>query len=442
MPAFNGKAVIRLCIKRYLVRWQASVCANVFKVWYKFCANYNNMYIKRTLLFICLILVCLTCTKENYSWRDDPSLWTSQYPPSEVICDGPPFNNDTCQTYYDIWKDLFLTKNQISQEYFDSHITQGRTLLHRWNDGISFDIEFTVKVDWAEKKLDDQFVIYIFSKCFPQLDVPRDTLLTKSQIDTIVSGFYFSSHIYKVNPVDELKYSSLEEAVKALRQASGNNSIDTGSVFYEQGDNDSLTIGNPCLESHGTINWNANQCISCYLDLVTGKTMVEPTYCYIIFCFVGETQISQPNGLTKPINDIRIGDKILSYNFNSMKVEEDIVMNVDSVFHDNLVKIEFNDFTINVNTSDHPYYIKGKGWCSVKPIETLKKYKIKAYQLQVGDTCLKYDRGILSEVIIRSIANYNESGVTYNISKLKNNNNYFANGILVSNESGKKKLSR
>ena len=143
----------------------------------------------------------------------------------------------------------------------------------------------------------------------------------------------------------------------------------------------------------------------------------------------------QSDGSAKPIDKIKIGDKILSVNPSSMKVEEDIVQKVDSVIHNDMVTIVFNDMTSNSNTSDHPYLVKGKGWSSAKPELTMDKYKIKTSQLQTGDTCFKYQNNRLTEVYVKSITESNGSSMTYNLSNLKRNNSFFANGILVSNES-------
>lgn len=117
-----------------------------------------------------------------------------------------------------------------------------------------------------------------------------------------------------------------------------------------------------------------------------------------------------------------------------MKVEEDIVRQIDSVKHSDIVNISFNDMTANNNTFDHPYYVKNKGWCSYKPALTLQKYNIQAKQLLIGDTCFKYKDKQLIEVQIKNITEKPGEVMTYNISRLERNKSYFANGILVSNE--------
>jgi len=73
-----------------------------------------------------------------------------------------------------------------------------------------------------------------------------------------------------------------------------------------------------------------------------------------------------------------------------MKIELDIVRQIDSIKHSEIVHISFKDNTENYNTFDHPYYVKNKGWCSFMPLQTEQKYDIKTKQLLIGDTCLKY----------------------------------------------------
>jgi hypothetical protein len=55
-------------------------------------------------------------------------------------------------------------------------------------------------------------------------------------------------------------------------------------------------------------------------------------------------------------------------------------------------------------------------------------------QLLAGDTCFKFRNNKLTEVLIKEITENPGEVMTYNISRLKTNKSYFANGILVSNE--------
>jgi hypothetical protein len=322
----------------------------------------------------------------------------------------------------------------MSQEYFDNHIILCNTIVHKWAQGISFEIFYKIKIDWAEFRLIDQFIIYIAGNLYPGLAVPRNVLLSKSYIETVIDNRYFSSQIGQITPQAKLKYSTKKDAMNALNNASNVDSFCVGSVSFPQKTFDIYNVGHPYLMASGVLNWSENRCIEGSIDLITGETNVKEGICFIEFCFSGNTQIKQANGPSVPIKKIKSGDRILTMDLKSMKVEEDIVQKVDSVLHNDVVLIEFNDKTINESTSDHPYYVPAEGWCSSNPTETIKKYKTKIAQLQPGDSCIKYENNKLKHVFIKSISSKPGAIMTYNISRLKKNNNYFANGILVSNE--------
>ncbi len=89
---------------------------------------------------------------------------------------------------------------------------------------------------------------------------------------------------------------------------------------------------------------------------------------------------------------------------------------------------------MNINTTVHPYYVKRKGWCSYSPDKTFDKYNLKVNKLKNGDTCYLNENGKLIEIVITSIENIRNLQKCYNFTKVANNNNFFANGILVHNK--------
>ena len=101
----------------------------------------------------------------------------------------------------------------------------------------------------------------------------------------------------------------------------------------------------------------------------------------------------------------------------------------------NDVKIICND-VVNENTFDHPYYIKGKGWCSYSPQLTKERYDMDAGLLEVGDICYQRNLdGELEEVEVSFIREDRKEVQTY-IIEVKNFNTFFANGILTHNKDG------
>lgn len=151
-------------------------------------------------------------------------------------------------------------------------------------------------------------------------------------------------------------------------------------------------------------------------------------------CFVAGTLVLTSDGATRPIEKINVGDTVKTVDINTMVVENSIVQNISSHLHDDIVNISFEDGTLNSNTFDHSYYIKGKGWSSYKPELTTERYKIKAKQLEVGDSVLKYSNGKLVGLKIIEISENIGEKQTYNLFTGDGNTSYFANEILVHDE--------
>jgi hypothetical protein len=164
-------------------------------------------------------------------------------------------------------------------------------------------------------------------------------------------------------------------------------------------------------------------------------------YCCPNCCFSSGTKICLVNGLEKNIESIKPGDQILNVNLANFSLQTDKVTQIDSVIHNNLIVIELENKTTIKSTNDHPYFVKDKGWCAVNFKSTFTNYGINARVLKAGDKLTVYANGQLQQVVIKSIKHIKESIMTYNISGLSQQANYFANGILVSNENENGKLS-
>lgn len=151
-------------------------------------------------------------------------------------------------------------------------------------------------------------------------------------------------------------------------------------------------------------------------------------------CFSKGTKILLSDGTEKTIETIKTGDLILNVGLNTLGIQKDRVTGMDSVIHTNMIELALENNIRVKSTADHPYYIEGKGWCSFDPKNTYANYGITARVLKTGDLCLVYSNGSLSRVMIRAIRPIKGPIMTYNISGLAHEANYFANGILVSNE--------
>lgn len=111
-------------------------------------------------------------------------------------------------------------------------------------------------------------------------------------------------------------------------------------------------------------------------------------------CFVKGTLVTMATGATRPIEEIGVGDSVLSYNFKLKQVEAVPVLEIIKPVHNKTAILTFvgtrGVFT-NQNTVEHPYYIVNKGcWGAVEP----GVHGVRSVKLSIGDKCLSYFRGI------------------------------------------------
>jgi hypothetical protein len=147
-------------------------------------------------------------------------------------------------------------------------------------------------------------------------------------------------------------------------------------------------------------------------------------------CFIAGTKIMMEDGSEKNIEDVVIGDKIISYNFNENINELDIVDDVTSRKVFKTVKYIFDDETELEATLDHPIYVKGKSWSSYDNNLSNQMYDIGGVsKIEIGD----YVKTSNDFKKIKSITEIDEWVTVYNLSKIKYNQNFFANNVLVHN---------
>lgn len=149
-------------------------------------------------------------------------------------------------------------------------------------------------------------------------------------------------------------------------------------------------------------------------------------------CFAKGSTVSTPSGL-QVIETVKPGDTIFSYDQNLYAVKQVIVEKIAISRHSVINKITFSDGTEVKSTTDHPYWVSGKGWCAVDNSSTIKNYGISVKELKVKDTCFVLKSGSLVDVQITNIETIIGDFKMYDISGGKNHC-FFANGILVHDE--------
>ncbi len=153
-------------------------------------------------------------------------------------------------------------------------------------------------------------------------------------------------------------------------------------------------------------------------------------------CFAEGTKIAMADGSSKNIEDIEVGDIILSYNFDTAKTEPDEVMELYTTRNMNLATFTFGEMSPLQATIDHPFYVLGKGWCSIDPDMTREVITNMpdVQRLEVGDTCMIYRNGQMEEIELASVEPLGSMNRTYTIQRLKHNETFFAGGVLVGTE--------
>ncbi len=157
---------------------------------------------------------------------------------------------------------------------------------------------------------------------------------------------------------------------------------------------------------------------------------VPPTPTPPSSCFPAGTKILMADGNKKNIEDVKIGDSVLSYDIDLGINVVSEVLELEAPVRSHMCRIEFNDGLDLELTNEHPVYTLN-GWKSISPKETLKENP----ELLVGE--LGKQDLIFSEngyKIVKEINCWNEIVQTYNLKSIKQFNNYFAEEILVHNK--------
>lgn len=192
---------------------------------------------------------------------------------SDTIC-----ASDICTQYLSIWKELIKEKNNLTQNFLDSHIELCETEVRSWVNGISFRVCYKFNICWAVAYNCDQFIIKINAgnSYYPTLDLPRNTYLTKEEIKIAVDYHAFSSSISKMTNTNVLKYINMESALNDLIEFSGVDTLNLERIALKG------TTGSLILEASAKYENEDNLCIVGTVDLISGNKNAYDTYCMII----------------------------------------------------------------------------------------------------------------------------------------------------------------
>ena len=151
------------------------------------------------------------------------------------------------------------------------------------------------------------------------------------------------------------------------------------------------------------------------------------------FCFVAGTKITLEGGSKKNIEDIVIGDEVLSFNESSNLIEPKKVVELKQPVHSDLVKYHLSNDTTLTCTYDHPIYTSELELVSYKPEWTNERYNLgrEVSQIKVGDMVRLSTYGYTA---VKEIEVLPEVDTQTYIFTVEDNHNFYANDILVHNK--------
>lgn len=156
-----------------------------------------------------------------------------------------------------------------------------------------------------------------------------------------------------------------------------------------------------------------------------------------VHCFVKGTKITMSDFRLKNIEDLKMGDEVLSYNTFTKKVNPAIILKMATVIHHQLILYSFEDGTEIIATDDHPFLITTKSWSSLNPNKSQQYEGFEDInKIEVGDHFTFLDKeGKLKSKQLKKIIILDKQQETYTITYLDaENKSFIANGFIVGTE--------
>jgi len=166
------------------------------------------------------------------------------------------------------------------------------------------------------------------------------------------------------------------------------------------------------------------------------NTDYEPaSITYDVSCFVAGSKIKLSSGKNINIEDLVVGDIVLSYNVNTNIFEESSIENVTINYKDNLVIYNFDNGIKITCTDTHPIWVVGKGWSSYRQTDVNDSEHIGlTKQISAGDECFYYSNNKFNKVkISKIIEKQNKMVRVWNVKNVTGNHNFIINNVLVHN---------
>jgi hypothetical protein len=146
-------------------------------------------------------------------------------------------------------------------------------------------------------------------------------------------------------------------------------------------------------------------------------------------CFPAGSLVAMADGTSKPIEDVKVGDEILTFDESKMAQATGRVGALKRPLRDALCHILFSDGTLATPTPDHPLFTTD-GWKSVDPEAGTVSYGHEVGKLAEGDMVLSQS-GLYK--MVTSITTVHGEFQTYTLKEVSPIPNFYCQGVLAHN---------
>ena len=143
-------------------------------------------------------------------------------------------------------------------------------------------------------------------------------------------------------------------------------------------------------------------------------------------CFISGTLVSMSDGTKLPIEKIKEGDEVLSF-----EDRKTIVSELEIHLTNKISIITLSNDVVIKTTEEHPFYVKGKGLSVISPEKYEDAYGDKLPQLIEGDLLIN-ENGDNHSIISIEFTELESQIEVFNLG-LNGEENYYVNGVLVGN---------
>jgi hypothetical protein len=165
--------------------------------------------------------------------------------------------------------------------------------------------------------------------------------------------------------------------------------------------------------------------------IINGSTAFNSLVTHNAPCFVAGTPILMEDGTYINIENVKVGDKVLSFDFKNEESVGASVLNIFSKKVNEVVKYQFESGKELIATLDHPIFVIDKGWTSYSDSLSNKLYSLEepVKKIEIGDVIKLYNR---TNILVNTEILEGEYTV-YNLSEVEKYHNYYANDVLSHN---------